>query len=73
MYLYVNKVDLAANQDQKEVMLSFKQIYPSFKEEEPGEDGKQFVSATPVVEEAANLIMTTDFAKKLRDLLDNMI
>ena len=73
MYTYVNKVDIAANQDQNEVMLSFKQIYPQFKDEEPGPDGQPRVTITPISEEAVSLIMTKDFAKRLKDLIDSII
>ena len=72
MYTHVNKVDIATNPDNKEVMLSFKQVFPVFKDEEP-EEGKPKVSATPTAVEVANLIMTEDFAETLKELLNNML
>lgn len=72
MYAYVNKVDLANNSDQKEVMLSFKQIYPIFKDEIDG-DGQAKVSVSPAAEEVVNLIMSEDFAKNLKGLLNDML
>ena len=71
MYTYVNKVNCAVNSDQKEVMLSFQQINPIFKE--GSDDGTPTVSATPVSEDVVNLIMTEEFAKKLKALLNEMV
>ena len=73
MHNYTNKVDIAVNEVNKEVVLSFKQISPVFKDESPDENGEPKVSTTAQVEEIANIVMTIDFASTLKDLLNKML
>ncbi len=73
MYMYVNKVDAAANVDRDEIMLSFKQIYPIFKEDTSNKDEANKITVTPVQEEVATLIMTKDFAETLINLLQGLV
>lgn len=73
MYNYANKVDIAVNDFNKEVVLSFKQISPVFKDESPDENGEPKVSTTMQLEEIASIVMTKDFASTLKDLLNKML
>lgn len=65
MHAYTNRVSCMVNGNKSEVLLIFSQQTPSL--DENGEPGPM------KNEEVASLAMTRDFAKDLKQILENML
>lgn len=68
MYNYVNKINVGANQDKTEVVLSFLQESPHF-ETNVSEDGKTTVQTSLQAHPVADIVVTGAFAKEIARLI----
>lgn len=73
MYNYANKINVAANQDKTEVILSFVQESPQFVVGQVTEEGGSNMEATLQSTSIADIVVTGEFAKKIASLIMQIV
>lgn len=69
MYNYVNKINIATNQDKTEVILNFIQESPQFIATPTDESEKITMQPTLKSESVADIVVTGSFAKEIARLI----
>lgn len=73
MYNYVNKINVGANQDKTEVLLSFIQETPQFNAPHVDEDGNVTLQANIQSNNVADIVVTGEFAKEIARLIISIV
>lgn len=69
MYSYVNKINVGANQDKSEVLISFIQETPQFGPHQIDENGNTAMQASLQANTVADIVVTGSFAKEIARLI----
>lgn len=69
MYSYVNKINVGANQDKSEVIVSFIQETPQFGIPQADENGTVSLKASIESNKVADIVVTGEFAKEMARLI----
>ena len=73
MYNYVNKINVGANQDKTEVLLSFIQETPQFNAPQVDEAGNMTLQANIQSNNVADIVVTGEFAKEIARLIISIV
>lgn len=69
MYNYVNKINIGANQDKTEVLISFIQETPQFNAPQVDTEGNVTMQANLQTNTVADIVVTGTFAKEIARLI----
>ena len=73
MYSYVNKINVGANQDKSEVVLSFIQESPQFGISQTDASGKVSLQTSIESNKVADIVVTGEFAKEIARLILSIV
>lgn len=73
MYNYVNKINVGANQDKTEVLLSFIQETPQFNVPQVDADGNVTLQTNIQSNNVADIVVTGEFAKEIARLILSIV
>ena len=73
MYNYVNKINVGANQDKTEVLLSFIQETPQFNVAQADADGNVTLQTNIQSNNVADIVVTGEFAKEIARLILSIV